>query len=350
MRLGLIVRADNGGLGSQTLELYRWLRPAKTLVVDISGYNKQWGQYGYDNHFERFTDGDVTISTNFPNNSQIDAFLDDVDVVFTVESPYTHYLFEAARARGVKTVQQYNYEFLDYFIHPDWPKPDLLLAPSMWHYAEVAEKAEEWGCQIKYLPVPTNRTIFPYRQRTQAKKFLHIAGHNTYEDRNGTQLVLETIPFVKADVEFTIRSQYEIPALVDDYRVKVIVGDAPNYWESYNEEDVTILPRRYGGLSLQLNEAMSLGMIPIMTDIEPQNGFLHPDSLVPAEMYMSIAPRTPIDVYRCTPQDLAARIDWLAAQPEEKIKELSEHSNKTVVGWAEAVPLYEQALWDLLKS
>lgn len=348
MKLGLICRSDNGGLGNQTWELYRHLKPFRTLVVDISALNSKWGpQHGYDTHPERYNQGEVLHSVNFPSSELIDQFLDGLDVVLTVETPYSYYLYESARAKGVKTVQQYNYEFLDYFLHPEWPKPDMLLAPSKWHYEDVQQRALEWGCQVAYLPVPVNRELFPYKQKTEAKRFLHVAGHATYEDRNGTQIVLEAIPLVKSDVQFLIRSQYDLPQFWDDYRVNVVVGDAPNYWELYSDEDVLLLPRRYGGLSLQLSEAMSNGMIPIMTDLPPQNEFLHPDTLIPAEHYMHIEPRTPIDVYRTTPQQLADKIDWLAAQSEDKIKELSAFSDQAVIGWAEAVPMYEKLLWDL---
>ena len=39
MKLGLIARADNTGLGMQTWEFYRAMKPEKTLVVDISAMN-----------------------------------------------------------------------------------------------------------------------------------------------------------------------------------------------------------------------------------------------------------------------------------------------------------------------
>ncbi len=350
MKLGLICRSDNGGLGNQTWELYRHLKPFRTLLVDISSLNQGRGQHGYDTHNERYTDGEILHSVNFPTNDIIDQFLDGLDIIFTVETPYSYYLYEAARARGVKTIQQYNYEFIDYFVHPEWPKPDMLLAPSKWHYEDIQAKASEWGCRVDYLPVPVNRSLFPYKQKTQIKKFLHIAGHSTYEDRNGTQIVLDAIPLVKADVEFILRGQYALPPFFDDYRVKVMVGDAANYWELHDNEDALLLPRRYGGLSLQLSEAMSSGMIPIMTDIPPQNEFLHPTSLIPAEQYMHIAPRTPIDCYRITPQQLADKIDWMASLDEKEVKALSEFSAQAVIGWDEAIPMYEKLLWDLLNQ
>ena len=249
MRLGLIARADNTGLGNQTYELYKWLKPAKTLIIDISSYNQRHNQHGYNNRFDRYNEGQTMISVNFPSEAMINQFLEGIDVLLTVESPYSYYLFKACRERGIKSIMQFNFEFLDYFVHPEWEKPDVLLAPSKWRYDEIIDKCKEWGCKPAYLPVPTNRQLLPFTQRRTAKSFIHIAGHNTYEDRNGTQIVFNCIKHVKSDVKFIIRSQYDLPQFNDDHRVNVIVEDVENYWELYNSEDALLLPRRYGGLS-----------------------------------------------------------------------------------------------------
>ena len=52
------------------------------------------------------------------------------------------------------------------------------------------------------------------------------------------------------------------------------VNDYDNYWEIWEDADVYVSPRKYAGQSLPLNEAMSLGMAVMMTDMEPQNQFL----------------------------------------------------------------------------
>lgn len=338
LRLGLIARMDTGGLGSQTLELYRHLKPHKTLVVDISQFNH------YPQYPERYPDADFSIG--FPTHPVVDRFLDDLDVVFTAETPYNFYLLEAARVRGIKTIVQYNYEFLDYFVHPDWNKPDLLLAPTKWHEEEARALAGEMGIRWDHLPMPVNRTVFPFKPRKQARTFLHIIGHPAYEDRNNTNAVLAAIPHVKSDVTFVIRSQAPLDHYTEDYRIKMIVGDTPNYWEIYNNEDVIIMPRKYGGLNLPLNEAMSSGMIPLMLDIPPQNGFLHPDSLIPAEFSKNISPRPVFPIFDCPPQALAAKIDWIANQSDEYVEQLSNFSNTYAdsISWETLLPEYERVI------
>ena len=206
----------------------------------------------------------------------------------------------------------------------------------------------------KYIPVPINREVCPYREVKQAKTFVHVAGVKLYEDRNGTEIVFKAIPLVQADVKFIIYTQHEIEpelmALVqDDPRVEVR-SENLSYGECWAEGDVSILPRRYGGLSLQLNEAMSSGMIPICTDIEPQNTFLHHMSLIATCGSKKVMTRgTEIDCYDVDPADLAAKIDELAILPEESIIELSKFYNDLAesISWEKMTPVYLNLLASL---
>jgi glycosyltransferase involved in cell wall biosynthesis len=347
MKLGIIVRADNGGLGVQTLELARHLNPAKVLIMDISGYN------GAQNYFERYDfcpDRRIhksQVAEELLTRQVIDEWIDGLDVVFTCEIPYNYYLFEACRAKGIKTVLQYNWEFLDYTRQPALTKPDLFLSPGQWHMNEMLEMFPN----TKYIPVPINRKVCPYREVKQAKTFVHVAGVKLYEDRNGTEIVLRAIPLVQSDVKFIIYTQHEIePELLtlvqDDLRVEVR-SENLSYGECWAEGDVSILPRRYGGLSLQLNEAMSSGMIPICTDIEPQNTFLHHMSLIATCGSKKVMTRgTEIDCYDVDPAVLAKKIDRLSELPEESIIELNKFYNDLAesISWEKMTPVYLNTL------
>src|SRR5690242_3531040 len=98
---------DNGGLGVQTKEFYDHMNPDKTLAVDLSE------QTGYMSFPERYPNA---IFDKYPlDTKRIAEFLDGLDVVFTAESPYNYALFDMARERGITTIQQYNYEQIDYF-------------------------------------------------------------------------------------------------------------------------------------------------------------------------------------------------------------------------------------------
>lgn len=346
LRLGLWgARMDTGGLAAQTFEYYNWLKPHKIAVIDISALN------GYPQFPEKYLNAaNATYIQGFPTKQQIRDFLKDLDVVLTVESAYDYYLFDAARRKGVKTAHVYNFEFLDYLRDKKLPKPTMLLSPSSWHNDEVKQLAKDMGVAWRYLQVPVNREKFPFRMRSHANSFLHIAGHVTYEDRNGTNLVLEAIPYVKSDVTFTIRAQYPL-VVPNDSRITVVRAEKPDHSELYENESVLLLPRRYGGLSLQLNEALSQGIIPIMTDIAPQNEFLPSWWLVESRPYKQIMTRTLIDCYHCTPQALAKKIDYFAAQPGGVIRDWSCYASSIAnwIDWRVMLTSYTETLSRCMK-
>jgi glycosyltransferase involved in cell wall biosynthesis len=305
MKLGLVARADNGGLGVQTWALYRHLRPARTLVVDIEHLT------GYRNHFDRYPG--ALVSRGEPSPELIRRFLDGLDAVLTCETPYNYALFEHARRIGVKSVLQFNYEFLEYFANPALPRPDLFLAPSLWNYERVP------FANKRFLPVPVDRERLPFRHRTRARRFLHVAGHETIHDRNGTELVLAALALVEEPVEVLIRAQRKHPFVIPPThaRVTVVNEDIADHWDLYgDEDDVLLLPRRFGGLSLQLDEALSRGMPAIMTDVSPQNGFLPREWLVPAVTSFRFMAKTQIECHSCDPAALARKIDAFARDPE----------------------------------
>lgn len=338
MRLGLIARADNGGLGAQTFELYSWLQPAKTMVVDISDLN------GFHNNYDRYPDAQFV--RGFPKAPDWDAFLKDIDVVLTVEIPYGYIMFEMARERGIKTVLQCNYEFMDHLENPHLPAPDVIFAPSLWHYDDIQIIADRIGAKLYHVPVPVNRERITFKART-GSRLLHVAGHKTYEDRNGTEIVIEAMRHVTSDAELFITTQHELPAAAYiDPRIHVLDTDYPHYWDIWNkvDADMLLLPRRYGGLSLQLNEAMAAGIVPIMTDVEPQNGFLPPLCLVPYASSKKIITRATIDCFSVDPAVLAQRIDEIVQAGV--IRSLSDQVGQIAddISWEKMVHTYIAAL------
>jgi hypothetical protein len=83
--------------------------------------------------------------------------------VFVAEAPYNYYLYARAKELGVKTAVQYNYEFFDWFMYPHFPMPDMLIAPSKWHYDEVEAWAKPRGIRHQYLHCPVNRIKLPFQ-------------------------------------------------------------------------------------------------------------------------------------------------------------------------------------------
>lgn len=341
MKVGLLAFSTNTGLGYQTLEFYRHMKPHKTLVADISRLN------GMQQHHERYPD--ARIVRGVPDCSAMDWLTDDVDAVFVCETPLNYCLFEKAKAKGVTAILQYNYEFLDYLNRPELEKPTVLAAPTRWHFDDMAEKAfaplVEW-------PVPVNRQQIPFRKIEQCKTFVHIIGRPAVHDRNGTLIFLEAIKKIGSRFNYKVYYQEPIGQTAQDTFRPIlraleqakasqgveIIKDTKNYADMYATGDVLVMPRRYGGLCLPVNEALSAGMPVIMPDITPNNDWLPKEWLVPAKRAKSFFTRTEIDTYDTDANFLAFKmlefgkgefIQWSNDKANELAETLSWENQKT---------------------
>lgn len=358
MKLGLIARADNTGLGIQTWEFYRHMKPYRTMVVDISRFNnnKQYPERYEGVQKDMFIKG-------FPTVEDIELFLDDLDVVFVAESAYVPVFYHMARARGVKTAVQYNYEFMDWLISPSFPRPDMFIAPSKWNYAKVQQYCDINHVKHVYLHCPVDREKLPYRERTSVRKFLHIAGRAAAHDRNGTETVIRASRLLKTGAELKVHFQGEqglghqathpydyyknlAQDIGDDKNLTVTKQEYDNYEDIYAEGDVLLLPRRYGGNCLPMNEALSTGMPVLMPNISPNNEFLPEAWLMPAEKISQFTPRTFIDIYDVAPEALAAAIDSAYNNFTADQFNVANYLADTI-SWETMAPKYRDALEDL---
>lgn len=318
MKLGMIVRMDNSGLGNQTRELVSMLNPDKLLIIDSTPFNRS------EQHPEWYEKYDTITNSGFLSDQTVINFLDGIDTIFSCEIFYSDNLVSLARDRGVKTILQYNYEFIDYFNNPTYPLPDYLLAPSVWNIDEIKNN---FGHKTKliYLPPTMDHKQFKENLKINSskihKRVLHVAGQPAYLDRNGTELVIEMLKYSKADYQLVIKSQAPLNIPCEDPRVIFEVDNVKNRLDLYKEFDAMILPRRYGGLCLPMNEALFSGLPVFMTDISPNN------QLLPKE-WLAFAPRTSqfyakayVQYYKVDAEDLAKKIDdYINSQDKIEMK------------------------------
>jgi hypothetical protein len=344
VKIGLIARADNTGLGVQTHEFYKHMDVAKTMVIDLSDYNQN------EQHFDRYPDGKVV--KGFPTPTDFSDFLKGLDIVFTCEIPYGYNLFDMARFMGVKTVLQYNFEFLDYLQSPHLPKPDLLVAPTLWRYDDVPFENKA------VLPVPVATEHFTTRDLPEvASTFLHIVGKPAIHDRNGTYDLLKALQFVTSTIKVVIKCtqpDYVVSviggyAIPENVTIEIDTENKPDYWDNYNEGDVLVMPRRYGGLCLPVNEALGAGMPVIMPHIDPNDTWLNADWLVPATKTSEFMARTTIDVFTTDAQALAKKIDQFATDRSfySRAKHLA-YNYKHRQSWETLKPVYETVFDELI--
>lgn len=321
IKIGLVCKADNSGLGSLSQDFYKYLNPIKVLTI--------FG--GYENHPERFPNG-IICNIGMPTLEQIDEFLKDIDVVLTFETPYNWNLISEARKRGIKTIIIPNYEWTT---NNPPVEPDLWLCPSKLDYNILKEE----GRNVEYLPIPIDRTKIPFRLRRKAETFVFNNGHGGSIGRNSAREMIEAISRVKIGAKFIVRSQVPIDNMLNDGKTKFILGESKKE-DLYSEGDILVFPHKFDGLSLPIQEAMAAGMPIITTDFFPHNEYLpkellfKPDDIGKAKLCEECRE---IDLHFIYPRLLAEKIEEIAFKD---ITELSLQMNRQAEEWS----------WDTLKK
>ena len=320
MRLGIIARSDNTGLGNQTMELVKMLNPDKILLINSQFFNnnKQHPEWykGYNV---------IETKKGMPKTSEIIEFLEGLDVVISCETFYHLELVDLAKKQGIKTILQYNYELFGNLAHPEWTLPDVLLASSSWNLDAVIEK---FGSKTKvmHLPPPTDQSLFNEARETNLskthKRILHIAGKKAAKDRNGTDSIFEMIKHSKEDYELVIKSQTPLNVICRDPRVKIEIGNPDNRQDMYSGFDAMVLPRRYAGLCLPMNEALMSALPVFMTDVSPNNAVLPHKWLAESKKIDTFRTKSMVDVYDVKSEKLAKIIDeYIGNNRKHEIKE-----------------------------
>jgi hypothetical protein len=294
MRIGLLTRRDNSGLGYQTKALYELLKPTRVLCIDSTPFN------GHSQNLNWYKDADyLQITNGFPTDHDIDLFLRELDILITCEIPYNYTLFSLAKERGIKTVLQPNAEFNQHFYGKTLPKPDAFFLPSKWYEQET----KELGIPTYYCPPPTFKEQKRNITKEQGKlRVLHIGGKKAFLDRNGTDDVSKiNLP----DVEITISQQ--------------VMSEEDNNMDLYKGDyDIVLIPRKYGGLCLPMRESLAFGYPVIMPHIPPNN------DLLPKEWLSSPSRRTQrmmkrlINVYENDIQSIVKRLEYFRDMTNEE--------------------------------
>jgi glycosyltransferase involved in cell wall biosynthesis len=306
MTFGIIARCDNTGLGNQTRDLVRMLNPDRILLINSAKFNnnRQYPEW-YDGY-------NVTMTNGFPTKQEVAIFMDGLNSVLTCETFYHPHFINLAQRRKVKTLMQYNYEFLDHLNKPDMPLPTYMISPSYW---KVDETIAKFGNDTKVVHIPPPIYLDDFKSARENnmskdhKRILHIGGKAASQDRNGTQTVIDMLRHSKADYELVIRSQSELNINYKDSRLTVEIGNIDSRSEMYNGFDAMVMPRRYAGLCLPMNEALVSGLPVFMTDISPNNQILPSDWLVSSSKVSTLMTRVKLDVYEADVKELAKKID-----------------------------------------
>lgn len=259
--LGMIVRADQGGLGNQTWEFWRHLKPEITVVMCMHEHARghevptRYEQGGWDgivfyNHGTRLADNILMQA------------LADVDVLFSVEGWYNDSAVPAASRQGVRTVLVANPELFDHQL----PRPDCVILPTTWEAQRMP------FAQVLPQPVALDRFVGRQQLRSECVTLFHPSAPAML-DRNGTEDLLNALPHVRNPLMLELRTaRRNGVATIGNVRINWGGHRSEHYWASYPETaDVMVLPRRYGGLCLPAMEAAALGIPVVTLDTPPHN-------------------------------------------------------------------------------
>jgi glycosyltransferase involved in cell wall biosynthesis len=322
--LGIMVRGDHSGLGAQTRRMTQLIRPERILYIDSTPFAKNTKQ-----NFDWYDGFSGYKVVGFPNNKEVAKFMQGLTHFICCENPHNFYFYQYAKQHNIKTFCVVNYEFCDNLAHPEYPEPDYFIMPSYWKLKEMQDR---YGKErVIYLPPPIDPNEFKnarevnLNRKDRQPKFLHIIGTLAAHDRNGTLDLLQALKHTQQDFSLIIKSQHPLPKeyITNDPRVTYKIGSDPDNQSLYSDFDALILPRRYGGLCLVMNEALMSGLPVIMPNISPQSGILHNAdfaTLVEAKVINQFMARVPIDIYGCDPYDLASAINRFIASNNNTAK------------------------------
>jgi len=260
--LGIIGRADSTGLGVLGIEFVRHLRPDRVLGIDLSaerGYAPIRAYFPASTHW----------TSGFPTREEIGDFLDGLDTVLTFETPYGPDLFPMAREKGIRTVLVVMPEYLPSF--GPGLGPDLYVNPTPWAPFKLPTPTVT-------IPIPIALDRFDYpvpREIGAPRRLVHPAGRIVGRDRNGTLLVEKAAKL------------FSVPLCLSVQSGRSEARDLRNYFDVFVTADVLVLPRRYGGLCLPMQEAAAMGIPTVLLDVGGYREMGWPSSLLVPSRKMS---------------------------------------------------------------
>lgn len=301
LRIGVLARAEDRGIGIQTWEAWRHLPDARALIVDPGRYSQ-----GFPQHHDRY--GPDTPVVRWSDDQRLDEatvrdWLGAVDVVYAVETYYDPRMIGWATDMGVATVLHTN---------PELHKPaeaaavTQVWAPTPWRMEHLP------GAALVPYPVATERWDAPYGRLAplydgqRALKIRHVGGRAAYGDRNGTKLAAAASRLFHPRVDYVVTSQDPTVAVGCGRRAPT----PANYWELYDGH-LLLMPRRFGGLCLPIQEAAGAGMATIALNVPPAAWY--PTITVEAERWSSFRTGSgEVPIMTAEPADIAAVVNGLS--------------------------------------
>jgi glycosyltransferase involved in cell wall biosynthesis len=304
LKIGLVGRHSRFGLGHQNrdiaanLDIDRWLVPlAGPGDSPPSGLRCR-----------------IDVISRELDDSELEAWLDGLDIVLFVESPCFPTLPEVARQMGVGVVCVPNWEWL--YPGLEWlDSVDLMLCPTR-HTARVLAGWKErfrFPWTVETLPWPVDTDHFRFRRRFVCRQFVYVNGSGgsraTPTDpsradfrRKGLEVLLSAAKLAPDVAIIVYADAKDLPAIPPNVQLRPPPRDNSLL---YCDGDVCVQPSHWEGLGLPLLECQAAGMPLVTTDAPPMDEH-QPIALIPAVLEAAyLSPDLCIAAARIEPEDLA---------------------------------------------
>jgi hypothetical protein len=273
-------------------------------------------------------------------------FMSEVDVVFSVETLYSWPFASALRNAGIHTVVQGNPEFYRRDGEQGQaPPPHQWVWPTDWLIEDLPPGP--------VLPVPAYGVApvgEPPDLEDERLTFLHVAGHAANGDRNGTEAFFKALRHIRVPCRVRVVGQDGQLPVPDHFPAHIELDANPlgvdNRWDLYRGAHVLVAPRRYGGLSLPVIEALEMGLAVLMSDARPN----HTWPILPIRCSTSKAVKTPfglVPTVECRPSEIAIQMDSLSERRQTlHAARFAASAWLNDNSWAKLRPRYDEVLRD----
>ncbi len=323
MRIGLVARADTGGLGVLTYEFWRHLQPDATLIVEMTDCRGAQDLARYPG----------ALVTPPKMDGALDDFLAQVDIAYCAETVYDDRFPAIARTLDTPVVLH---------VMPEFWRPIRWVrtwAPTGWHLDHLPA-----GTPVIPVPVATDR--FTPRLRTEADVFFHSQAEAML-DRNGTEIVMAACRLTQRPCTLIIAGgppgAFPNGEMVGNVKVWH-QGYIPDYARLIPEQaDVILMPRRYAGLCMPVQEAAASGVPAVMLDVSPNETWTVPEFRLSAHPRGSAAMKGGrFTIHHGDPAALARMMDGA----EEHVLAASQNALDWAArnSWSALAPVYREAL------
>jgi hypothetical protein len=298
MKVGCINYAHARGLGHLMRDFH-----AHGIITDVCVVKHP----GIPTRADEWYPGAPTVDLRRIDTRVLQDFVSKMDVMLYFETPFWWPIMPFARAKGIRSVLCPMMECTPVSHEP----PDLYVCPSLLDYNEYFPDGKP--ARSIFLPLPTE---YPWRLRTRAEHFVHRGGYLGCRGREGTTLLIEAMRHVKSSLRLTVSVQENVDAAhqrmaARDPRIEYRAETIP-YEELYGVGDVAVMPQKFNGVSLPLQEACAAGMLVMASDRFPANSWLPIEPLIPVAGYRKArigGGYMEFDEAQIRPEDIAATLD-----------------------------------------